>query len=88
MNKIFIRRTISTFIKHRDLPACINCVHFIPDKTNYPYDPLPNDEKYGKCKLFGKQNVVTGTINNEYASLCRIDEEKCGEKAQYFKDNK
>ena len=88
MNKILAKRILSTFIKYRDLPACINCVHFIEDQSNYPYDPPPSDEKYGKCKLFGKQNMVTGTINNEYASLCRIDEEKCGEKGQYFKDKK
>ena len=84
MNKIFIRKAFSTFIKHKDLPACINCIHFIEDETNYPYDPLPNDEKYGKCKLFGEQSMVTGIINYEYASQSRFNEEKCGEKAQYF----
>ena len=84
MNKIFISRTLSSFIKHKDLPACINCVHFIPHETNYPYDPPPNDKEYGKCKLFGKQNMVTGTINYEYAVLCRENEQKCGEKGEHF----
>jgi len=83
MNKIFIT-SFSSFIKHRDLLACINCVHFIEDKSNYPYDPPPSDEKYGKCKLFGKQNMVTGTINNEYASICRYNEAICGEKGKHF----
>ena len=87
MNKI-LTRTLSSFIKYKDLPVCINCVHFIEDKTNYPYDPPPNDEKYGKCKLFGKQDMVTGNIKYEYASLSRENEKKCGEKGQYFKDNK
>ena len=45
MNKILARRTLTTFIKYNDLPLCINCVHFIPDETNYPYDPPSNDEK-------------------------------------------
>jgi hypothetical protein len=89
MNKILkIRTASSSFIKFKNLPACINCVHFIEDKTNYPYDPPPNDEKYGKCKLFGKQDMVTGTINYEFASLCRENEKKCGEKGQYFDSNK
>jgi hypothetical protein len=89
MNKILkIRTASSSFIKFKNLPACINCVHFIEYKTNYPYDPPPNDEKYGKCKLFGKQDMVTGTINYEFASLCRENEKKCGEKGQYFDSNK
>jgi len=88
MNKISIRKNFLTFIKYKDLPACINCVHFIPDKSNYPYDPPPNDKEYGKCKLFGKQDMVTGDINYAYASLTRLDEQKCGEKGQYFKDKK
>ena len=83
MNKIFIKN-LSSFIKCRDLPACINCVHFIEDQSNYPYDPPPSDEKYGKCKLFGRQNMVTGNINYEYASLCRENEEKCGKNGKFF----
>ena len=87
MNKILPIRIMSTFVKFKNLPACINCVHFIEDQSNYPYDPPPKTE-YGKCKLFGKQNMVTGEINNEYASVCRHDEKKCGEKGQYFVSNK
>jgi len=86
MNKAFINKTrhFSSFIKNRDLPLCINCVHFIKDVSNYPYDPPSNDERYGKCKLFGYQNVVTGYNNYTYASMCRHDDNKCGEKGKYF----
>jgi len=86
MNKI-LTRTLLTFIKYKDLPACINCVHFIQHETNYPYDPPPNDKEYGKCKLFGKQDMVTGNIKYEYAGLCRENEQKCGEKGQHFTKN-
>jgi len=84
MNKLFIRSVSSSFIKYNNLPSCINCVHFIKDTSNYPYDPPPNDKRYGKCKLFGYQNMVTGDINNEYAMECRNNENKCGEKGKYF----
>jgi hypothetical protein len=84
MNKIFIRRAFASFIKYKDLPSCINCVHFIKDETNYPYDPPPNDKTFGKCKLFGKQDMVTGQVNHEYALESRNNENKCGEKGQYF----
>ena len=85
MNKILLKtKNFSSFIKYKDFPLCINCVHFIRHETNYPYDPPPSDENYGKCKLFGKQNMVTGEINNEYAVLCRENEKKCGEDGKYF----
>ena len=84
MNKILSRSVSSSFIKYNNLPSCINCLHFIKDISNYPYDPPPNDKKYGKCKLFGYQNMVTGEINNEYAIECRNNQNKCGEKGKYF----
>ena len=79
-------KRISTFIKNTNVPICIECSNFIEHKTNYPYDDAPNDIKYGKCKLFGKQNLVTGQIENEYASVCRISDNMCGESGKYFDD--
>jgi hypothetical protein len=83
MNQMLVR-TFKTFIKHHNLPTCIKCAHFMENKTNYPYDVPSNDKERGKCKLFGKQDMVTGEISYSHASLCRIDESKCGEKGQYF----
>lgn len=80
-----LARTFTTFIKHKDLPICIKCAHFIEYKNNNPYDVPPNNKEYGKCKLFGKQDMVTGEINYAYASLIRMDESKCAEKGKYFK---
>jgi len=76
------------FIKNNDLPCCVNCIHFIEHKNNYPYDPIP-DNNLGKCKLFGTKNIVTCEIDNEYASACREDKNKCGQGGKYFqeKDN-
>jgi Pyruvate/2-oxoacid:ferredoxin oxidoreductase delta subunit len=62
--------TEKTYIRNTDLPICKNCVHFIPDETNYPYDPLP-DDNYGKCKKFGELNLVKGTIEYDVAKECR-----------------
>ena len=84
MNKILSRRAFSSFIKSKNLPVCINCVHFIHDETDYPYDPPPNDKKFGKCKLFGYQNMITGEIIYDYATETRNNENKCGVNAQYF----
>ena len=88
MNKLLSPRVFSSFIKYNNLPSCINCVHFIKNVSNYPYDPPSNNKDLGKCKLFGSQNLVTGEIVHTYASICRIDGNKCGEKGKYFKDNK
>ena len=70
------------FIKNNDLLSCRNCKHFIEDVTNYPYDPLP-DNNYGRCKLFGTKNIVTGRIKNEYASAARKDNNMCGMDAKH-----
>lgn len=62
----------------RGYPICVNCLHFIEGKTNYPYDSLPNNSTNGKCKKFGEINVVTGEIDYDFAKYCRKDETKCG----------
>jgi hypothetical protein len=64
-------------------PFCINCLYFIPH-TNYPYDPLPSDQIYGKCRKFSEVDLVTGIVKYEYARVCRVD--KCGPSGtQYIK---
>ena len=67
-----------TFIRNRELPICSNCVNFIEYKNNYPYDPIPNDQQYGKCKKFGEVNFITGIIEYDLARNCRLNISKCG----------
>ena len=77
------KRIISTgkiFIRNKALPVCSNCVHFIEHTNNYPYDPMPSNEKYGRCKKFGEANMITGTI--EYDS--RFNDSKCGKIGSEF----
>ena len=75
------KRIISTgkiFIRNKALPICSNCLHFIEHTNNYPYDPIPSDEKYGRCKKFGELNLITGSINYDLARDCRLNDSKCG----------
>lgn len=67
------------FIKNKNSKLCINCINFIEDKTNYQDDTL-----YGRCKMFGEQNIITGEIKHDFASLCRYDNTKCGIDGKYF----
>lgn len=66
------------FIRNIELPLCINCLHFIEHKNNYPYDSLPDDEQYGRCKKFGEINFITGSIKYDLVEICRNDINKCG----------
>jgi hypothetical protein len=66
-------------IRNSESPSCCNCIHFIP--YNYDYDSL------GKCKCFGEKNIITDEIKNDYASICRSNEEKCGVSGKYFELN-
>lgn len=67
-----------TFIRNKELPLCLNCVHFIEHKNNYPYDPLPDDKIYSRCKKFGEVDIITGTIEYDFAKHCRDNIVKCG----------
>jgi len=81
MHKTYIRlckKIPSLIIINSKLPSCINCQFFIKDKTNYPYDDLPNDKENGKCKLYGEKHIVTGEIEYLHALYCRKDSQLCG----------
>lgn len=71
-------------IKNAGANLCIKCKHFIPDRSNYPYDPPPNDSQYGKCALFGHQDPVTGAIIHIYASTERKLGTECGPAGKLF----
>jgi hypothetical protein len=70
--------TQKIFIRNTELPNCFNCLHFIEYKNNYPYDPIPCNTQYGKCKKFGEVNLITGVIEYDFANNCRNDVNKCG----------
>lgn len=72
------------FIKDVNLPVCVNCLHFIEHKTNYPYDPLPDNKSFGRCKKFGYKDIITGEFNYDFAYLCRNNEKKCGLSGKEF----
>ena len=72
-------------IKNMHAPICINCIHFIEYKNNYPYDYVPTD-KLGNCSKFGNKHLITGEIEYSYAYVVRNDEKKCGEKGKYFQE--
>ena len=77
-------RFFSSFIKKTKNP-CINCVNYIKYKYGNPYDEIYDTNPImGNCRLFGKENLVTGEIEYEHALVCRIDESKCGKKGRYF----
>ncbi len=53
------------------MQVCKDCKHF---------QSTPKNIKHGKCKLFGVQDLVDGSIRYDYASIAR--EYKC--KGEYF----
>lgn len=70
-------------IKNIQYPFCVNCKHFMPEKYYYPDDPPP-DDKLGKCGLFGQVEIVTGSIEYDYAKHARNDIRRCGIKGSLF----
>lgn len=87
INFLILNRTFTTgkiFIRNRDLSICSNCLHFIEHTSNYPYDPIPSDEQYGRCKKFGEVNLITGIIEYDLAKNCRLTVTKCGNLASEY----
>jgi len=76
------------FIRNKDLPICSKCVHFIEYTNNYPYDPVPRNDQYGKCKKFGEINMITGEIQYDLASNCRVTPSKCGKFGEEYTEKK
>lgn len=73
-------------IRNRALPICSNCLHFIEHTNNYPYDPTPSNEKYGRCKKFGEVDMVSGVIEYDLAINCRLNDSKCGHFGSEFNE--
>jgi hypothetical protein len=78
--------SVKISIRNKDLPICSNCLYFIEHTNNYPYDPIPSNEKYGKCKKFGEVDLVTGIIEYDFAKNCRLNDNKCGTLGSEYKN--
>ena len=70
------------YIKNLNYPTCVKCVHFVPATRAEPY----LEPRFGKCRKFGAMSMVTGEINYDYASICRNDDYKCGEKGFFYEE--
>ena len=70
------------FIINSKVPICKNCVYFKPYK---------NDEKFydlGKCRKFGKIDIVSGIIEYKYAYNCRTSDNLCSFNGTYYEERK
>ena len=92
MNKIIyfiIFKTVSCIdlrgIKNIQYPFCVSCKHFMPEKYYYP-DDRPPDDRLGKCGLFGEVDIVTGSIEYDFAKHARNDFKRCGIKGYLFEN--
>jgi hypothetical protein len=75
-------KRFTDFIKNNELPSCVNCVHFIEQPHGYQNDR----SEFGKCKLFGEKNLVSGGIKYMFAANCR-QKGLCGTEGKYFEES-
>ncbi len=87
MHRFIHFSSMTPFIRNKELPICTKCTHFIEHTNNYPYDPIPSNEKYGRCKKFGEVNVITGAVEYDLASHCRLNNKKCGNFGSEYEKN-
>ena len=84
-NNMMFRPTyflMKSFIQNIEYPFCVNCIHFLDHIGEYPYTRVNNIN--GRCKIFGKANLITGLIKYESAIDCRHDDDKCGIEGQEY----
>ena len=76
--------TSTMIVKNRinnfDIPICKNCIHFIPNDSDSDYYM----STLSKCSYSGTKDIITGVVNYEFASSCRMSENNCGVDAKYF----
>lgn len=66
------------------LPTCNNCIYY---RDLSPESKVADPEKArlgGKCKLFGKVNIITGEILLDNAKQCRDMQDRCGFMGKYY----
>jgi hypothetical protein len=87
---LFFYRGLTKIIKldktsknYNHYKLCKDCKHFLPTFIGDKYDV---GDYFGKCNLYGKINLVTGEIDNEYASNVRIFDTMCGINATHFEN--
>ena len=78
---ILICLKVAAEIKNINIPACRNCIHYKPILLNLDFD-----SSFNKCSKYGEKNLVTNRITNDYADLCRTDEDKCGKLAKGWEE--
>jgi hypothetical protein len=71
-------RNYNQIIQNINIPACRNCIHYIP--------PIYGEfeSTFGKCGKYGNKNIITNEITYDFATSCRNDENKCGFQGKDF----
>jgi hypothetical protein len=69
-----------SIIKNINIPACRNCIHYIPSSYNKFEDSM------NRCGKFGEKNIITNEIKYDYVDLCRQSESQCGKEGKYFEE--
>ena len=78
---VLLKHSFSTklpVIRNLKHPACVNCLHFISDR--------PNNHVFARCKMFGEMDVITGSINYDFAKLSRESDSKCGVNGTFYEE--
>lgn len=72
--------TYSTkIIKNISVPACKNCVHYIPNTSSGKFAT-----DFGTCAKFGSKNILTDVITYKYIDSCRNNNTLCGIDGVHF----
>lgn len=73
---------LSPAIQNSKLPVCKNCIHFLPYNVKTPEE----DYNLGKCAMYGKKDILSGIIANEYAQHVRHNIFQCGKGGYQYEE--
>lgn len=71
--------SIKTAIKYQNLPACMECRHYLPSTST-----KMTEMETGRCTMFREKNLITGKINYRLASIVRMYDTDCGPIGKFF----
>jgi len=67
-------------VKYTDVPFCNDCIYYVPSD-------IKSVRNLGRCKKFGKKNMMTGEIIFSWADINRMNGQPCGLQAKFKETN-
>lgn len=72
MRRVINHRVFVKYVNEEKCVDCVNCERLVSKQPKYV------------CRIFGKKNLVTGSVSYQEAGKCRDNQYQCSALGTYF----